>query len=181
MNRQGKILLILSIKRVIGGAAAVCLLACNGCALIPLTTVGAVVDIAGTAASAGPAVFKAGKLDSAFMADSVLVEDAVRSAAADLGLHMIGHCTSNKRGDVFTFEFDDDLKTNIEVVLERRTRILCVCRVDVGLLGSEPTARLLMSQIEHHLPPPPATQPTTSVCQNQPYALGISGCVQGAR
>jgi hypothetical protein len=136
------------------------LLACGGCALIPLATLGAVVDIAGTAASAGPAVWKAGKLDSAFMADSVAVRDAVRSAASELCFRTVSDAGKGKRGDVWDFQFEDDQKTSIEVILERRTPMLCLCRVNVGFFGSEPIARLVMSRIELHLPKAPA--PTTS-------------------
>jgi hypothetical protein len=134
---------------------ATLLLTCSSCALIPLATVGAVVDIAGTAASAGPAVYKAGKLDTAFMADSVVVESAVRAALVDLCLRTDRDSSKDKRGDIWIFQFEDDRKTKIEVILERRTRTLCSCRVDVGFFGSEPTARLVLSRIEQHLPPPP--------------------------
>ncbi len=133
---------------------------CGGCALIPVATLGAVFDIAGAAVSTGPAVYAAGKLDTAFMADSSQVEDAVRRAAADLHLKIVHDCSQSKRGDVWLFQLEDDWKSRIEVNLERRTPTLCRCRVNVGLFGSEPTARLVMGRIELHLPPtpvPPAT------------------------
>jgi len=143
--------------------ATLLLFVCNGCALIPLATVGAVVDIAGTAASAGPAVFKAGKLDTAFMADYAAAKSAVRVAAADLHLRILCDRSRNQRGDIWEFELEDDQKTNIEIIIERRTAMLCLCRVDVGYFGSEPTARLVMSRIEQHLPklPAPSTAPSS--------------------
>ena len=150
--------------------AAAALVMCGECALIPLATVGAVVNIAGTAASAGPAVWKAGKLDSAFMADSVAVEMAVRSAAAELCLRTLHDSNKTKRGDIWDFQFVDDQKSNIEVVLERRTPMLCRCRVDVGFFGSEPTARLVMSRIELHLPKP--AEPPATLESNVPKPPG---------
>jgi hypothetical protein len=145
--------------------SAILLSTCGGCALIPLATVGAVVDIAGTAASAGPAVYKAGKLDTAFIADSIVVEAAVRAAAADLCLRVMRDSSKDKRGDVWVYQFEDDWKTKVEVTLERRTRMLCLCRINVGFFGSEPTARLVLTGIEQHLPPPPTplkVSPTTA-------------------
>jgi hypothetical protein len=144
----------------VAGIASLLLLCCSGCALIPLATLGAVVDIAGTAASAGPAVYKAGKLDTAFMNHLDDVHAAVRAAAADVDMRIASDQMKDKSGNVWVFELEDNQKSSIEVVIERRTRTLCRCRVDVGLFGSEPTARLLMSRIEQHLPPPPATQPS---------------------
>jgi len=160
MVRADPVGIPLAVARLIGIAAAVSL-ACGGCALIPLATVGAVVDIAGTAASAGPAVFRAGKLDVAFMGDSAVVKEAVRHAAADLCLHIVCDASQSKHGEIWRFQLEDDQQTKIEVTLDRRTPMLCLCRVNVGLFGSEPTARLVMSRIEHHLPPPTAP-PTTS-------------------
>jgi hypothetical protein len=144
----------LTIPRVIHSTALIGLIvvlamACGGCALVPLSTV---FGIAGTAASTGPEVYSYGKLDIAFMAEDGIVQKAVREAAADLGLRMIRDCRVSQSKKIWNFVMQDDLNLKIGVTVEQRAAKLCLCQVDVGLLGSEPTARLVMTRIKAHLP-----------------------------
>jgi Protein of unknown function (DUF3568) len=126
------------------------LIACSGCDLIPLATLGTVLGIAGTAASTGTEVYQAGKLDTAFMADRDKCRDAVLLAALDLKLHVVRDRELCK--GKWDFQLQDDLKSKIEVTLQRRTEQMCRCRVNVGLFGSRPTAELIMHRIQTHLP-----------------------------
>lgn len=143
---------------------------CGGCELIPLATLGAVFDIAGATAQVGPAIYHQGKLDIAFMARYADVQNAVRSAAADLRLHVLRDGQAGKADNVWNFQLQDDLKSNISVTIERRSPMLCRCRVNVGYFGSEPTARLVMKRIVSHLPSThsAASQPSTAASDASP-------------
>jgi hypothetical protein len=132
--------------------SAAMFLPCGGCQLIPLTTVGAIFDIAGASVSAGPEVFSAGKLDGAFMVEDVKCRAAVRLAAKDLQLHIVHEHKGSGGRQRWYFLLQDDRKSNIVITVERRTPMLCWCRVDVGLFGSEPTAQLVMVRIKSRLP-----------------------------
>jgi hypothetical protein len=140
--------------------SAVGLLACGGCQLIPLATLGAVFDIAGTAVPIGTGVYSAGHLDTAFRADAGDCRRAVRQAAADLQLQIMHYRRISGDRQRWEFEIQDDLKSKMEITVERRSPMLCWCRVDVGLFGSESTAKLLAQLIQSHLPPA-TTQPST--------------------
>jgi hypothetical protein len=120
--------------------------------VVPLGTLSTVFGIAGTAASTGPEVYSYGKLDIAFMAEDGIVQKAVREAAADLGLRMIRDCCVSQSKKIWNFVMQDDLNLKIGVTVEQRAAKLCLCQVDVGLLGSEPTARLARTRIKAHLP-----------------------------
>ncbi len=130
---------------------AMLLVSCGGCALIPLATLGPALDIAGTAASTGPEVYGLGKLDRAVMASDGDCRRAVREAVGDLRLRIV---VDGRRGcgQQWSFELRDERKSEIEITVERRTAMLCLVRVDVGIFGSEPIARLVMEVIESHLP-----------------------------
>jgi hypothetical protein len=134
------------------GLSASILLACGGCALFPLATLGAIFDIAGTAVSTGTEVYSAGRLDAAFRADAGDCRRAVRRAAADLQLQLVSDVQRRGARQRWEIELQDDRKSKIEITVERRSAMLCWCRVDVGLFGSEPTARLVMRLIASHLP-----------------------------
>jgi hypothetical protein len=135
------------------------LFGCGGCEIITLATVSTVLDIAGTAITSGPEVFSMGKLDTALMADYGEIQKAVRRAAGELHLHLVRDRQKSKTKDIWDFQLQDDLKAKIEVTVERRSPMLCKLQVNVGLFGSEPTARLIMHRIESHLPPA-ATAPS---------------------
>jgi hypothetical protein len=130
---------------------AVLLVSCGGCALIPLATLGTVLGIAGTAVATGPEVYGLGKLDRAMMARDGDCRRAVRLAAGDLQLRIVFDGKKRGCGQEWEFELRDEQKSEIEITVERRSPMLCLCRVDVGWFGSEPTARLVMEVIESHL------------------------------
>jgi len=125
---------------------------CGGCALIPLATLSTVVGMAGDVAPVAPAVFHAGKLDVTMMTKYDEVLPAVRQAAWDLQMHVVRD-QKNGGGDWdWDFQLRDDKKEKVEITVRKCTATMCKCQVDVGLFGSEPTARLIMWRIEMHLP-----------------------------
>jgi Protein of unknown function (DUF3568) len=127
-------------------------LGAGGCAVIPLATFATVLGIASTAATAGPEVYQQGKLDSALMANYHDVRQAVRRAARDLGLRVLRDRQSGCGWD-WDFKLEDDRGSKMEVTIQKRAANLCRCRVNVGLFGSEPTAKLVMSQIRAEINP----------------------------
>jgi hypothetical protein len=135
---------------------------CAGCAAIPLATLGTVADIAGSAATTGPAVYQMGKLDITFVADFATVQHAVRLSAYDLRLIVLDDPDSNAHPGPWSIRLQDNLNSKITITVDPRTPMLCRCRVDVGLFGSEPTAKVVMSRISAHLPAAPATQPANN-------------------
>jgi hypothetical protein len=160
MTRRFSHKVIVSRSLVIG-LSTILLFACGGCELIPIATLSAVFGIAGTAVSAGPEVFSAGKLDTSVMASEDDCRQAVRLAAGDLRLRLARDQKASGSSRVWDFQLQDDRATKIEVTVDPRSANLCRCRVNVGLFGSEPTARLIMQRIEAHLPASaPATMPS---------------------
>lgn len=142
--RPGKWFVLLTI--------AVLPLLCGSCELIPLATLATVFGIAGTAATTAPVVYQQGKLDTVFMADYAEVRAAVQLAARDLRLRIVRSRPASKHEPIWDYKLEDDMKSKLEITVERRSANLCRCRIDVGLFGSEPTARLIMSRISAHLP-----------------------------
>ena len=144
------------------GLCAAFLVTCSGCALFPLATLGALFDIAGTAVSTGTEVYQysAGHVDTAFRADSGDCRQAVRRVAADLQLQILRDCKRGGGRQRWDIELQDDRKSKMIITVERRSPMLCWCRVDVGLFGSESTAKLVMQTIQSHLPSA-TTQPST--------------------
>ena len=124
----------------------------GGCAAIPLAAVGEVIGAAGSAASGGAAVFSLGKLDFSVNADLDQCYTATREAIADLHLTIKVSKFADGQRDLVVWKLEDNRKSKITIRLDRRTARLCACRVDVGLFGSEPTAKLVMARIRHHLP-----------------------------
>jgi hypothetical protein len=125
---------------------------CTSCITASLATIGTVLGSLGSAASTGSDVYKLGKLDSALMCDAADCHHAALLAAHDLGLAPKFDRTSPGADPVWNMAFLDDQKSQVGICIEQRTRCLCRCRVDVGLFGSEPTARLMMDKIRSHLP-----------------------------
>jgi hypothetical protein len=146
-------------------------LVCGGCALIPLDTLSTVLGMASSAASTGPEVYRAGKLETALMIQYPQLLQNARAAAADLRLHIARDRSDSKSPDNWDFKLRDDRGAQIEITVQRRSPMLCRCRVDVGFFGSEPTAKVILRQIESHQSPPgppttriglPVSQPTTN-------------------
>ena len=128
------------------------LLGSTGCASIGLATLGTALGALGSAASTGSSVYKLGKLDSAEMASYADTRWAVRQAATDLDLHVSVDAPDEKDRTIWHFAFCDLKKAETDVTVERRASMVCLVRVNVGILGSEPTARLIMRRIHAHLP-----------------------------
>jgi hypothetical protein len=122
--------------------ACVALLAPGGCAAgLDLAVIGAASQAAGT----GSAVFSAGKLKAVGMVDVESARRAVLIAARETSL-TVEEETSSRPGR-YRIVLRDDLNTHVWVYLDQRTATLTRLQVNVGLFGSEPTARLLLTRI----------------------------------
>jgi hypothetical protein len=130
----------------------------GGCATAAVATAGTMVGLAASAISTGSDVYRLGKLDSADLATRDDWLAAVRAAAADLSLTIESESQTEKGNWRATLA--DARNQRLRVYVEARTKTLIHTRIDVGLLGSEPTARLLLARIRNHCTP--ATQPTTA-------------------
>lgn len=121
----------------------------SGCATLTLATLGTALGVAGSAAATGGSVYSQGKLDSAEMVTVEVWAAAVRSAGEELHLKVCQEPILNAN-DPRRFTLTDDRGTRIGVRIDRRTETMLYSRVDVGLFGSEPAARLVLSRIRHH-------------------------------
>jgi len=140
--------------------AVLCILlvsAGGGCAAIPLATLGTVAGISTSAVSTGREIFTLGKLDTAEMAGYPETLVAARSAAAELYLTPKG----KEKLEPWQAElvFVDEKGATVEADIERRSEMLVRIRVDVGLFGSEVTARLFLTRLRLYLPPVKSPQP----------------------
>jgi hypothetical protein len=128
------------------------LLGGSGCAGVSLLTAGTLIGSAGEAATTGTEVYNLGKLDFSAMATFDECRSAAADAITDLELHIKATEFVGKRNDEILFKVEDDHKTKIDVRIDRRAGKLCECRVDVGIFGSEPTAKLIVERFRRHLP-----------------------------
>ena len=129
-------------------AIGLLLLLCGGCAEAGIATAGAVMGLAGSSITTGADVYGMGKLDAA---DMVAFEEqvaAVRAAAEDLELTL--EKEEAYEPGRWRCTLADDRQTRVRIYLDRRTPRLCRTRVDVGVLGSEPMARLILLRIRTH-------------------------------
>jgi len=138
------------------------LISCSGCITASLVTLGTVLGAVGSAASTGIDAYNLGKLDTALMTSADECHRSVLLAANDLGLHVQIDQRKSKPVTVFEMTLKDDLKSQVGIHIEYRTPTMCLCRVDVGIFGSEPTAKLMMERIRFHLHLPA----TTSVAES---------------
>lgn len=122
----------------------------GGCATATLATLGTVIGVGSSAASAGSDIFGLGKLNSAEMAPHAEAIEAVRRAANDLSLKSYG--PDKVKGDVTELAYIDDQNATIYVTIDRRTPTMIRVRLNVGIFGSELTARLFLSRLRAHLP-----------------------------
>lgn len=128
----------------------------SGCAEAGLATAGTVAEIAAEGISTGADVYRLGKLDAADMVEFNDWVAAIHRAVRDLHLKMEKE-EEYKEGK-WRCTLADDQDTHTRIYVERRTAMLCWTRIDVGVLGSETTAKLLLARIRQHAPtPPPAT------------------------
>lgn len=135
------------------------LLACcsGGCASASIAAAGGISGIA-TAISTGGDVYRLGKLDSADQMCYDLWVAACRSAVADL--HYNVEKQADKGKGVWMCTMRDDRRSRVDITVDRRTEMICLTRIDVGVFGSEPTARLILSSIRRRARPADATQPS---------------------
>jgi hypothetical protein len=141
---------------------ALCMLlagGCSGCITASLATIGTVLGAVGTAASTGADAYKLGKLDSALFCDARACHNAVLSSAVDLGLWVRSDGLDNRSGIIYEMALLDDQKSQVGIRIEQRSAMLTLCRVDVGIFGSEPTAKLVLERIRFHLHQLPTTNP----------------------
>jgi len=132
----------------------------GGCAAIPLATLGAVAGIGTSAISTGREVFTLGKLDTTELAGYPEALIAARQAAAELFLKPKG---PEKLIDwQARLVFVDEKGATLEVNVERRTEMMVRIRIDVGLFGSEVTARLFLTRLRVYLPPVKTPSPQTA-------------------
>jgi len=118
----------------------------GGCATATVASAGAMVGLAASAVSTGADVYQMGKLSSADQArfDDWIAD--IRAAADDLHLKVVKESLNNEKGE-WRCTLADDQKAKIKVFVQRRTETLCRTKIDVGLFGSEPTARLILARI----------------------------------
>jgi hypothetical protein len=109
----------------------------------------AVIGAAATAAQTGTSVLSMGKLNAVYIADRETVTDAVRKALQDAGLNI----TRDEFDPPYTHRFtaEDDRGAAVLIRVEHRTDHLTRYRFDVGLLGSDATAKLLFQRTEYYL------------------------------
>lgn len=126
----------------------------GGCGILSLATLGTVASAAAPAVSAGQELYSMGKLDTAEMQRANDVALAARKAALDLGLRR--RPNPNERGvrdlSLQELEFVDQKGNSFKVTIDRRAERLVLLRIDVGLFGSQPAARLFLTRIRAHLP-----------------------------
>ena len=158
IRRFGRIVVgVVVYAGLLAGAAGL-----GGCAAATIATAGSVAGLAATAVSTGADVYHLGKLDSVELAKQIDLVDAIRQTAADLHLDITRE-QHDKKGK-WSLRLTDEWGTTIDISVERRTETMSRTRINVGLFGSEPTARLLMLRIREHLPLAPAihARPTTT-------------------
>ncbi|MEM7625827.1 MAG: DUF3568 family protein [Planctomycetota bacterium] len=120
-------------------SAAVC--AAGGCG-VELAMIGA----AASAASSGAAVFKQGKLNASWMGPFDHVVAAGEVAAGELGLTIRSTTGDPVEGRWKTVLLTEDGE-KIVIKIARKTPQLTEFQIDVGLSGSEATARLLLKRM----------------------------------
>jgi Protein of unknown function (DUF3568) len=143
--------LIFSSRKIVRTCACCLLLSCGGCITASIATIGAMIGFAGTAATVGNDVYHLGKLYRSVMATQDDTRKAVRATAGDLGLKVLSESPPSHDNPVSEYLLEDDQKKKMGVSLDQRSAKLCQIRVDVGIWGSEPTAKLIMDRICFHL------------------------------
>ena len=110
----------------------------------------AVISAAVSAASTGSAVIKHGKLDAAWMASFQEVVAAGEGAMNDLGLEIHSSLgkAENSHWTIIAFNEDHD---RVTIRIARKTERLTEFQIDVGRLGKDPTARLILQRMATHL------------------------------
>jgi hypothetical protein len=129
------------------GFTATIMSCAGGCATATVASAGAMAGLAASAVSTSADVYQMGKLSSADRARfNDWIADVRAAAADDLHLKVVKESLDNEKGE-WRCTLADDQKAKIKVFVQRRTETLCRTRIDVGLFGSEPTARLILARI----------------------------------
>ena len=123
--------------------------------ILVLTLPGCGVEIAvlGSAASTaltGSAVYKHGKLNASWMAPFWLVKSAAEAAFDDLGLKITRSEGNTETGDWTIVAVNEDHKMAI-INIDRKSERLTEFQIDVGWLGKESTARLMLKRMAKYL------------------------------
>ena len=134
-------------------AAITIVISMTGCAAAPLAALSTAFGIAGTAVSTGSSVYSSGKLDSAENASLDELRAAVFLAADDLRLETVYEKDIDATRHI---RFIDARQLRIDVTIDPRTDKLCRLRINVGINGNEPTARLILARVRAHLSPVPS-------------------------
>ena len=105
------------------------------------------MGLAAAGISTGADVYRMGKLDSVDLCRFDDLKPAIYTAAKQLNLtvvneHMMGY-------EICRIKLKDDRDATMQITIESRTKKLCATRIDVGIFGSEPTARLLLSRVRY--------------------------------
>ena len=132
----------------------------GGCAGATIASAGAFAGLAATSVSTGADVYSMGKLDSVHLATLDEEIAAVQQAARDLAL-TIEQQELYQPGR-WRCTIADDRSSRFRVYVERRTQRLCRTRIDVGVLGSEPTARLFLTRLRMAIHGPAASTAPSS-------------------
>jgi hypothetical protein len=126
-----------------------------GCVAAAAGTVPAIA----TALETGADVYRLGKLDSA---DEVRYERWVAACRSGIaGLHYHVEKEADKGKGRWMCIMRDDRRSRVDITVDRRTEAFCLTRIDVGVFGSEPTARLILATIRRRAGISAASQPTS--------------------
>ena len=108
-----------------------------------VAAIGAIADVP-SAAEAGVGLVERGKVAEIDNATLPEVVAAVRLAAANLGLS-----ETVDRGDAFerTLKFHDERNQELAITIQRRTEVLTLTHLDVGLFGPMSLNRLMLDEI----------------------------------
>jgi len=137
----------------------VLLLLLPGCAAASLASLGTLAGMAATVVTTGADVYHLGKLDSVELAREDEVITAVRQTAEELHLASVRE-TWESDHKWYVLLVDDENST-IGITVEGRTATMTRARINVGVFGSEPSARLILLRLREHLPMAPSMHPTT--------------------
>ena len=122
-----------------------------GCAAIPLAALGTALGVGASAVSTGASVYSLGKLNSAEHATADAVRHAAEATADELDFRTL-RGGFDEAGRVYTVRWADALGATLDVVIDQRSARLTWLRIDVGVFGNEPTARLILERIRARLP-----------------------------
>lgn len=124
----------------------------SGCAALPLAALGTVIGVGASAVSTGASVYSLGKLNSAEPASADQVRHAMEAAADELDLRAQPGSGFDESGITYTGHWTDAFGAKIDVIIQQRSSRLTRLRIDVGVFGNEPTARLVLARVRDHLP-----------------------------